>query len=91
MTWYKGRLPKIGELPLYYNRMSFINLKITNLKAEEDAVKLKKGLRDLPGVISIYIDFRSSKLTVWYNTGETTIQQIADAVRELGFNYIGRT
>jgi copper chaperone CopZ len=91
MTWYKDRLPKLAESPQYHNSRSLINLKITNLKTEEDVVKLKEGLRDLPGVISIYIDFRSSKLTVWYNTGETTIQQIADAVRELGFNYIGRT
>ncbi|NPV44282.1 MAG: heavy-metal-associated domain-containing protein [Firmicutes bacterium] len=91
MTWYRDRLPKLAELPHYHNNRSMINLKIINLKTEEDVVKLKEGLRDLPGVISIYIDFMTSKLTVWYNTEETTIQQIAYAVRELGFNYIGRT
>lgn len=92
MTWYTEKLKNLyGDSCFNHFKNSRLDLSIINLKLEEDAIKLKEGLESLQGVNCVYVDLASSKVTVFYNSEETSVIKIAYAVNYLGFTHIGKT
>ena len=92
MTWYSDKLKDLyGDSHFNYGKENRFDLSIVNLKTEEDAIKLKEGLKSLQGINSVYVDLASSKLTVFYNSEEISIIRIAYTVNLLGFTHIGKT
>lgn len=92
MTWYSDKLEDLyGDSYFNHGKDNRLDLSIVNLKTEQDALKLKEGLKSLQGIKSVHVDLNSSKLTVFYNPEEISVISIAYAVNRLGFTHIGKT
>ncbi|HQY92669.1 heavy metal translocating P-type ATPase, partial [Caldilinea sp.] len=67
---------------------SNIELPITGLRDDSDAVALEKLLARQPGVLAAGVSYGAERATVQYVTGRTTIAELAATIRKAGFDLV---
>jgi copper chaperone CopZ len=65
--------------------MNKITLTITDMHCVNCAMTLQSLEDDLPGVKQVDASYRSGKMVVEYNDSKLSIDQIINAIRELGY------
>ena len=65
--------------------MKKITLKIIDMHCVNCAMTLQSLEDDLPGVKQVDASYRSGKMVVEYNDSKLSIDQIINAIRELGY------
>ena len=64
-------------------------LKIKGMHCASCVLMVDKYLSNLPGVFSVHVDLTSEKALVFYDSKQVSIKEMAKAIEEAGFEYLG--
>jgi len=64
-------------------------IKIDGMHCTACAQTIEKALKKEPGIIDAYVNFAAEKATVEYDSSEISLDRIADAIKEAGYEPIG--
>jgi len=65
-----------------------ITLRISGMHCASCAIGIEQGIRALPGVSNISVNYTQEEAEIWYETDQTTEKQIVAAVTRLGYRVL---